>query len=77
MNSSIKTSTRVLDIGLIGAIAVFMIVLRNTDKLAPAFTNIVMVILTIAIVIIGVKREAAREATLDEVQLAAVSFGAR
>lgn len=77
MTNSTKTSAHVLDLGLIASLAAFSLVLVNADNLAPSLASALLFVLAVAVTFIGVKREAAKEAKLDEVELAGASFGAR
>ena len=77
MTASINTSSSLLDLGLIAALTMFAVVIVNADSLVPALAGLLLFVLTVAITWIGARREAAKVTRLDEMELAAASFGAR
>ena len=66
-----------IDMAMIASVAAFVVVFVNKDSLMPAIAGSLLVALAGVVGYIGFKREAGREAELDEVELAAESFGAR
>ena len=62
------------DIALVAALLAFGTILINRPDLPPVVTAGILIILTILITVIGVRRENTK---LDEVELAAVNFGSR
>ena len=74
MLSKLKNSSPALDIALVVTLLVFGAILINRPDLPSFVTAIVLIILTILITIIGIRRE---NTGMDEVELAAANFGSR
>ena len=67
----------ILDVVLVASLAIFIAVLINASSPVDPITSVLLLVLTLAVTAVGVWRESNKEQSLDEVQLASTSFGAR
>lgn len=77
MTRNSPTSRAILNLGLLASIVAFIFVLINIDELPSSIAVVVLFAIALATTAIGVIREARKEESLDEVELAGASFGAR
>jgi hypothetical protein len=77
MTTKPSKATALLDLGPIAAMIAFIAVLINKASIAAPLDTALLLILALAATAIGLKREAQKEARLDEVELAGANFGAR
>lgn len=77
MTTKLSYSRALLDVGHVAALIAFSAVLINKAAIPAPLDMALLVMLALAVTAIGLKREAQKEARLDEVELAGANFGAR